>query len=152
RILERQPQRPLPAHADALHRDRAWTQPPALLEERQHVVEQVTLGRRLRVELAADTVGPPAALSARADAGEAEVVEQAREGGPVAEGLQADAVQMQDAETRPAGRFVDVRRLAADVEGVPGTVHGEPLRPCDSYCMAKPSPRSPPAAAASLRA
>src|SRR5262249_44838113 len=79
-MLERQPQRSLSAPADAGQANTRRREVPARLEGRQDRVKEIALRSDLWIELGANTIRPPGSLAVRADTGEAQLVEDGREG------------------------------------------------------------------------
>src|SRR5262249_57654111 len=79
----RQPQRPLSAHAGALHADTPRSQAPAVIKEWRDAFQQVAFRRHLCVERDTNAVAPPARTAVRTDTGQLQLVEQAGERAPV---------------------------------------------------------------------
>ena len=122
RMLERQPQRPLAAHADAEDADGARRRLPALGKERQHVVEQVLLGRQ-RADRTRHRRGRPTRSGRRADRRRPG---SARRTSGVYAGRSRKVSRPRGCRNSTpkrglaSGRVVDVGRFAGDVDVGPG--------------------------------
>src|SRR5262249_291892 len=97
-MFERQPQGSLAPHAHGKEGGRGWRKVQAALEVRQDVVEEITLGRQLRVKIGTDTIGPPRITAWWTDAGEAVFLQQLTVNWVRTQGLLANRVQEQNAE------------------------------------------------------
>ena len=86
RVLQRQPQRSLAAHADAEQRQGGRLQPPAPGEGRDDLFQQMLFRGDLGIEDGTETIGPPRMRGNGTNAGHVKLVEKAREGVLTAQG------------------------------------------------------------------
>src|SRR5262245_37433931 len=114
RMPQRQPQGPLPTHADAKDAQCLGRELPTRPTERHDGIEQIFLRRDDRIELGANEVEPPRAPAVRADASELELFERVRVSRVLGESFQANAMQEDDGESQGSGRIEYVSRFAAD--------------------------------------
>ncbi len=99
RIFERDPQRTLPAHADAFDRNGAEMNIPPLLKERNDIASHELFRSHRWIEFFTDWLSPPRVLTVRASAGEIQFIQKISEDVVVAQRLQTIRMKMQETET-----------------------------------------------------
>src|SRR5713226_6703860 len=73
---------------------------PTISDKRDHLIEQVSLGRESRVKFSADTVAPPASLSVWTNAGELQLSQPMGEHRPIDKSFQSNSMQVNKSEVR----------------------------------------------------